>query len=198
MRRLVLASAAIALFAALVATPALAKGATQAKITGPGLGSGVTLMGEGQSAGEQLMQLAEAAGFFPAVFATSPDPMLSVRPPGELGPRYTIIYTMPGPTGVDELRQELYPYAQPSPVAYMEPEQRFFGTGTTVGGWYVASTTLKDDLVAVGLPETPPVGGGGSEAPWTALGTVAATMAALGVLGLAVLWRRRRADPATA
>ena len=99
----------------LVATSALAKGASEARITGPGLGNGITLPGEGQVGGGQLAQLAEAAGFFPSVFVTDPNPMLSTRPQGALGPRYTITYVMPGPSGVDELRQDLYPYAQPSP-----------------------------------------------------------------------------------
>ena len=176
----------------------LAKGASEAKITGPGLGSGITLAGEGQVGGEQLMQLADAAGFFPAVFLRTPNPMLSARPQGELGPRYTITYTMPGPSGVDELRQDLYPYAKPSPVTYVQPDQSFFGTEKTVGGWYVASTTLKDDLVAAGLPESPPVAGDRSEVPWTVAGVVAAAVAALAVAGVAVLRIRRRPGPATA
>lgn len=199
MKRLVLFSAAVALLAAaLVTSPALAKGASEATITGPGLGSGITLPGEGQVGGVQLMQLAETAGFFPAVFVTSPNPMLSTRPKAELGPRYTITYTMPGPSGEDELRQDLYPYAMPSPVTHVEPGQRFFGTEKTVGGWYVASTTLKDDLVAAGLPENPPVDGGGSEVPWGVVGAVAAAVAALVALGVVVLRSRRRPGPATA
>src|SRR6266516_2992187 len=173
MKRLVLFSAAVALAAALVATSALAKGASRAKITGPALGKGITLAGEGQVGGGQLMQLAEAAGFFPAVF-------------------------VPGPSGVDELRQDLYPYAKPSPVTYVEPGQRFFGTEKTLGGWYVASATLKDDLVAAGLPETPTIDGGGHEVPWTAVGAVAAAVAALVVVGVAVLRSRRRPATATA
>jgi len=196
--KLVLVSAAVALLAALVATSALAKGASEARITGPGLAGGITLAGEGQVGGGQLMQLAEAAGFFPAVFVTSPNPMLSTRPQGELGLRYTITYAMPGPSGVNELRQDLYPYAKPSPVTHMEPGQRFFGTEKTVGGWYVASTTLKDDLVSAGLPETPPGDGGGSLAPWPVVGAVTAAVAALVVVGLAVLRNRRRTGPATA
>ena len=40
MKRLVLFSAAVALLAAIVATSALAKGASEATITGPGLGKG--------------------------------------------------------------------------------------------------------------------------------------------------------------
>jgi len=122
--------------------------------------------------------------------------MLSTRPQGALGPRYTITYAMPGPSGVDELRQDLYPYAKPSPVTYLEPGQGFFGTERTVGGWYVASATLKDELVAAGLPETPTIDGGGYEVPWTAVGALAAAVAALVVVGVAVL--RSRRGPATA
>ena len=198
MKRLVLLSAAVALASALVAASALAKGASEATITGPRLGNGITLAGEGQVGGAQLMQLAEDAGFFPAVFLRSPDPMLSARPKGDLGPRYTITYTMPGPSGVDELRQDLYPYARPSPVSYMEPGQRFFGTEETVGGWYVATSALKDDLVAAGLPKTSPVNGGGLEVPWRIAGAVTAAVAALAVAGVAVLRLRRRPGPAAA
>jgi hypothetical protein len=198
MKRLVLLSAGAALAAALVISAALAKGASEATITGPGLGSGITLAGEGQVGGVQLMQLAEAAGFFPSVFATSPNPMLSTRPDGELGPRYTITYTMPGPSGEDELRQDLYPYAKPSPVTYLEPGQRYFGTETTVGGWYVAGTTLKDELVAAGLPKTPPARGGDLETPGGVSAALAAVGAALVGLGVVVLRSRRRPGPATA
>ena len=49
---------------------ALGKGASEATITGPGIGDGITLAGEGQTGGEQLMQLAEHAGFFAAVFSS--------------------------------------------------------------------------------------------------------------------------------
>ena len=88
MKRLVLFSVAVGLAATLVATSALGKGASRAKITGPALGKGITLAGEEQVGGGQLMQLAEAAGFFPAVFVTDPNPMLFTRPQGALGPRY--------------------------------------------------------------------------------------------------------------
>ena len=111
------------------------------------------------------MRLAEEAGFFPAVFLTTPNPMLSKRPDGDLGPRYTIVYTMPGPNNdVNEIRQDLYPYATPTPVTYVESGQRYFTTERTVGGWYVASQTLGNDLVAVGLPESPPQGEDGGDA----------------------------------
>jgi hypothetical protein len=68
MKRLGVVPFAIALLAALVPTAALAKGASEAEITGPGLEHPISLAGEGQSGGEQLMQIAEAAGFFAATF----------------------------------------------------------------------------------------------------------------------------------
>jgi hypothetical protein len=189
MKRLVLVSTAVAALAAIVTTTAFAKGASEAMLTGPGLGGGIRLSGEGQAGGDELMQLAEEAGFFPSVFATSPDPMLSSRPAGDLGPRYTITYTMPGPNGtVSELRQELYPFAKPSPVSHMEPDQRYFGTEKTVGGWYVASTALKHELLAAGLPASPPADGGGSRGAWTVVGVLGAALATL----VAVVLARRR------
>ena len=192
MKRLIAVMAAVVALAALVATSALAKGASEAMITGPGLGGGISLAGEGEAGGGQLMQLAEDAGFFPSVFATTPNPMLSRRPAGELGPRYTITYTMPGPNGVsDTLVQDLYPYADPTPVTYTAPGQRYFESEKTVGGWFVASTALKDELVAVGLPEGAP-STGSPAIPWTssevAVGTLLVAAAAL----TAILLARRR------
>ena len=155
MKRLVLAAAAFVLAALVLPAALLAKGASEARITGPGLGDGITLAGEGAPDGGKLMRLAESAGFFPAAFVTTPNPMLSTRPKGTLGPRYRITYVMPGPNGqVSKLRQALYPYATPRPVSYMKPGQAFFGTEKTVGGWFIAKPKLKRQLVALGLPRT--------------------------------------------
>jgi len=194
MRRITFLLLALAVAALLGSSAALAKGASEATITGPGLGDGITLAGEGQSGGDRLVRLAEHAGFFPAVFVTTPNSMLSRRPTGNLGPRYTIEYTMPGPNGVvNRLRQDLYPYASPLPVTFMEPGQAYFGTEKAVGGWFVASHVLKDELVAVGLSQAEPGGSaGGVSLPWLALGALGvATGVAVGVLLVA----RRRATP---
>src|SRR5207244_11839795 len=43
-----------------------------------------------------LGRLTMATGFFPAAVGQSPDPMLPDRPAGSLGPRYTIVWTVPG------------------------------------------------------------------------------------------------------
>ena len=198
MTRLGMLAAAAALAAAVTATSALAKGASEATITGPGLGDGITLAGEGQPGGVQLMQLAEAAGFFPALFATTPNPMQTARPTGDLGPGYTIAYQLPGPDGrLSELRQDLYPYAKPNPVTYVKSGERYWVTEKTVGGWYVASSTLKDKLVALGLPRLPPTGDGASDRRGPVLGAGALIVAAL--VGVALfLLRTRRPRPATA
>ena len=195
MKRLVLVPFVIALLAVFVPTAALAKGASEAEIVGPGLDGPISLAGEGQPGGKQLMQLAETAGFFPAVFVSSPDPMLDERP--ELGPKYTITYVMPGPNNeVDQLVQYVYPYAKPDPVTYTAPGQPFFGTEQTRGGWFVATSLLKDQLVAARLPQNSPTAVDDDGSGWTLTAGLVALAAALaaGVIGAYVIRRR----PATA
>src|SRR5215216_7351961 len=178
MKKVALIPLAMMLLSALCPAVALGKGASKAEITGPGLDNPILLAGEGQVGGKRLMHIAEAAGFFAVTFGQSPDPMLDSRPAGSLGPRYRITYLMPGPNNeLDEIRQDLYPYAEPTPVSYTPPKQPFFGTEQTRGGWYVASTSfLKDALVQAGLSENAPTGGTGSTFPWM----VAVPLAAVG------------------
>lgn len=193
MKNVVLIPAAIVLLSAALPTVALGKGASEAKITGPGLATPIFLAGEGQVGGEQLTRIAEVAGFFPASFGQVPDPMVDTRPSGDLGPRYRITYLMPGPDNeLDTIRQDLYPYARPSPVSYTPPGQSFFGTERTRGGWFVAPmSSLKDALVEAGLPQDPPTAGGGSALPWNVVGLLAALGGLLlGALAVVVLGRR--------
>jgi hypothetical protein len=197
MKKVALIPLAIVLLSGLLPTMALGKGASQAEIIGPGLADPIFLAGEGQAGGERLMRIAEAAGFFAATFGQSPNPMLDRRPTGSLGPRYRITYVMPGPNNeLDEIRQDLYPYAQPTPVSYTPPKQPFFGTEQTRGGWYVASTSfLKDALVQAGLPQDAPTGGNGSTFPWMVVGPLAALggMLLLGAVAVVVIRRRPQA-----
>jgi hypothetical protein len=197
MKMLVSVSLATAVSALLVVSGALAKGASEATITGPGLDSPLTLPGEGQPDGEALMEIAQQAGFFAAVFGQTPDAMLDSRPHGTLGPRYVVRYEMPGPNNeLDELVQHVYPFARPSPVSYTNPGQRFWTTEETRGGWYVATDTLRTMLVAAGLPESPPsVGGDDDSGWWPAAGVVA--VAAGGVLLALVVFLRRRPQTST-
>jgi hypothetical protein len=198
MRRLALAALAAGLGALLLPAVALAKGASEATIVGPGLDDPITLAGEGSAGGQELMYLAEAAGFFPAVFVRIPDPMLDEQPEGELGPRYTITYTMPGPKGEDRIVQQLYPFAKPSAVTYVAPGQSFFGTEKTRGGWFVAGPTMNDHLFAAGLPREAPVVDRGDRFPWTVVSAIAALAVAVALAVGGILALRQRARTATA
>lgn len=194
-RTLVLvAIAALALPAAVAA-----KGPSGASIDGPGTGGGIDITGTMQP-GSQLGDLTTWSGFFPAVFRQTPDPMLDARPEGDLGPKYTVTYTVPGPNGETwTIEQDLYPYVKRGPITYMKPGQEIFETEGTRGGWYRAEIALKDLLVDAGLPATPPSKTSADDAAAVSTGTalLLAAAAALLLLGSAFLLRRR-ARPAAA
>jgi hypothetical protein len=151
MKRLLVLAALIAL---VVPAAAAAKGPDKATITGPGLEKAIVITGP-EEEGSELMTFAEQAGFFPAVFQQTPDPMLAEAPKGSLGPKYAIEYNVPGPDGETfAIYQDLYPYAQPHAVTYMKRGQDIFAMPEgTRGGWF-QDAALRDALVAHGLPET--------------------------------------------
>jgi hypothetical protein len=200
-RLVVLATTALAALA--FASTALGKGATQAAISGPGLhGGGIVLKsdnGGDPSSGSRLGQLAEASGFFPAVFGQAPDPMLRDRPKGTLGPKYTAVYVMPGPNGSSsKIRQDLYPYAKPFALSYTKPGQPFWGRGQgTHGGWFMTTSAVRTVL---GLPAQPPASAPGDGSGWLRWVAIAITVAAgLALIAVASLYAlRRRPGPATA
>ena len=180
-----------------VALPAraFAKGASEASIQGPGLCKTVTISGNGETSGDKLGNLGQSAGFFPAVFGQTPDPMSDQRPAGKLGPRYRIVWTVPGPNGESKISQDAYPYAEPQPVTYMKPGQLFWDGQHTRGGWYVGDSQLSASLFAVGVPRSAPSTGGFDWTRWTLIGLAGAALV-LG-LGLAVTRARRlRPEPA--
>jgi hypothetical protein len=196
------ALALVALAALAVASAALAKGASQATIKGPGLDNGGLVIksdsGGDPSSGSRLGRLAESAGFFPAVFNQSPDPMLPERPKGNLGPKYTVVYVMPGPDNTtSRIRQDLYPYAKPYALSYTKPGQPFFGRERTHGGWFQATSALRTTL---DLPVRPPSAGGGDGSGWLRWVAISITIAAgLALIGaFSVIALRRRPGPATA
>jgi hypothetical protein len=169
--------------AALLAPAALAKGPSEASITGPGLSKTITFKGM-----RDASKLTEYAGVFPAVFGQSPDPMLKGRPAGTLGPKYTIHYVVPGPySKAYRLSQDVYPYARLGAVTYMKPGQAIFDS-KTVGGWYPAGGALKELLVRAGLPKSAPRASSGAN-----LGLVAGIgiPGALVLAGAALLVARR-------
>lgn len=186
---LILAIAALA-----VPASALGKGPSAASMDGPGSGGGITFSGDGEPGGSPLGDLTEQSGFFPAVFTRHPDPMLDSRPNGELGPKYTVTYTVPGPNNETwKIKQDVYPYAEHGPVTYMKPGQEIFELGGTRGGWFQATPQLKETLVSAGLPRSAP---SATTDRWT---IPRVTMSALAILLFvfgAVIMLRRRLRPA--
>lgn len=168
---------------------AAAKGPDQATITGPGLDTPLSISGT-EGSGD-LGLLVQGVGFFPAAFDQSPDPMLDQQPSVRLGPRYEIVYRVPGPHSVaDTLRQDLYPYAVGGPLSYMKPGQPFWEQETR-GGWYRGTSALKRMLVRAGLPARAP-----ASKSSTARATRIAAAAGIGVAfaGICLLALRRRRD----
>ena len=205
MKRLVLLTMAFALVAA---SSASAKGPDQAIVTGPGLedqdGRIVFASGGGDpGGGTPFMAFVESGGFFPQTFGQSPDPTSRTRPQGDLGPRYDVVYRVPGPNGGSALlHQSVYPFASGGSVTYMPPGQSFFDGQKTHGGWFTGSATLKATLVSAGLPESAPSDPGNgsrfelSTDAWPFALVALVALGALGALAL-VIRRRPRLTPAS-
>ena len=183
MRRSILAAV---MFTALLApAAALGKEPSRATISGPGFHKTLAAPENAHFSSTVLARLTEESGFFPAAVGQSPDPMLHGRPAGELGPRFTIEWTVPVPGHTHRVRQDLYPYAAGGALTYTKPGQPIFEQ-QTLGGWFRAYG-LKRTLVALGLPSAAPHGSGSSVSlAW--LGVPGALAAA----GLAFVLRRRQ------
>ena len=150
MRRYLVAALVVALVLPALAT---AKGPSSASITGKGLERSLTIGGDGEAVGTQLGALTMRSGFFAQMFGQTPDPTLRARPAGTLGPRYTVIYVVPGPNNIQSrVVQRVYPFAKPVALSYMKPGQPFWESDRTHGGWFKASTALKRILLRAGVP----------------------------------------------
>ena len=150
MRRYFVAAVVVALVLPALAT---AKGPSSASITGKGLERTLTIGGDGEALGTQLGALTMRSGFFAQMFGQTPDPTLRTRPAGTLGPRYTVIYVVPGPNDIQSrVVQRVYPFAKPVALSYMKPGQPFWESDRTHGGWYKASLALKRILIRAGVP----------------------------------------------
>jgi len=157
-------------------------------------GSGIHVRGNSEGGpGTPLGALTQDGGFFPQVFGQVPDPTSTTRPQGVLGPRYSIAYTMPGPTRDVILRQDFYPYARPAPLTYMKPGQTFWDRQLTHGGWFTAKRSL---LRKLGLPPQPPTSTGTHLWRWSGVGGGALVLAA--AVGLLMLRRRPHRKPVSA
>ncbi len=191
MRRLILL---LALAVLAMPSQALGKGPSAATMEGPGGGGGITFSGDEGSG--PLGSLTQQSGWFAAVFEQEPNPMLAARPKGDLGPKYTVTYTVPGLNNDTlTITQDVYPYASSGPVTYLAPGQPIFDMQTR-GGWFQAGPDLKETLVAAGLPETAP-GGSSDDTPFPTT-TVSLLAFALLLAGATALLLRRRARPAAA
>ena len=149
------------------ATPALAKGPSQARITGPGLARPIAVSGSGEPGQPGVLStLATQTGLFTAMWganAITPAqaPVIHTPPPqASLGPRYTITYTVPGvPPQPGEqygrIRQDLYPRAVGGPVSYTPPGQQGFGGPLQHSGWLRASPHLPRTLARLGVRPRP-------------------------------------------
>ena len=147
-----------------LATPALAKGPSQARITGPGLARAIVVSGAGEP-GQQgtLAVLAGQTGLFTVLFGAdasvpsqTPTRLRSQPPKASLGPRYTVSYTVPGVTPrpgeqFGRIHQDLYPRAVGGPIIYTPPGQDGFGQPLQVTGWLRASPQLTRTLAQLGV-----------------------------------------------
>jgi hypothetical protein len=149
----------LCLLALVLAPAAEAKGPDRATLTGPGLEQRLVFHGYGPDGKAPLGVLTTAGGFWVQAFGAAAAGVdqgksLAAKPKGNLGPRYLVVYRVPGPGRTSLLRQELYPYAA-TPVSHMS-RQRFWQTRTAPGGWYRLGPGLKATLVRAGLPATRP------------------------------------------
>jgi hypothetical protein len=208
-------AAAMSIAAAItLATPALAKGPSQARISGPGLTHSIVVSGGGEPGQPgRLSTLALQTGLFTVLFGANagvspqaPQQLRTPPPKASLGPGYTIIYTVPGvaPRPGEQfgrIRQDLYPRAAGGPLVYTSPGQRGFGGPLPVTGWLRGSPRLLHALARLGI--SPPAGtpapaahpvaaqpAGSRALPWLIASTAAIAAAALA--GIVVLLRHRK------
>jgi hypothetical protein len=127
---------------------ALGKGPSRASIAGPGLTT-IRISGAEGSA-TPFWSLVRAAGWFEAVWGPSDLPKTPSH--GDLGPRYTITWTVPSSS---RLHQDVYPYAEHYPITYMPSGQKIWGTPVR-GGWFVGGVKLRKALARVGVPAEAP------------------------------------------
>jgi hypothetical protein len=147
----------LAIAALAIPAAASAKGPAGATIEGPGIAGRLRVPGAGEYRGTPLGDLTHYTGFFRAVWG--PEPMSKDRPMGDLGPKYTVTYSLPMGDETVEIRQDMYPYANP-PVTFTGPGQKVYEDEETRGGWYTAGIpALRVRLIEAHLlPSAPPAG----------------------------------------
>jgi hypothetical protein len=151
-----------------LAAPALAKGPSQARITGPGLVRAIVVSGHGEP-GEpgRLASLALETGLFSVMFGAGagiggpvPAPLGTPPPQASLGPGYVVVYTVPGVAPrpgqqFGQVRQDVYPRAAGGPVIYTPRGQHGFEGPLPVTGWLRGRPQLARTLAQLGVPPPP-------------------------------------------
>lgn len=203
MRIRVLFAGLVAISAVVIAGPASAKPPiAEAKITGPGIEREITI-GRGDT--WTLWEYGiDSVGGLDDTRADSAEELGLA--PADLGPRYVVTYRF----GFhDDIRQDLYPYAEGGPVTYTPAHQKLTGLFGAAGfmrvtpGWYRSRSSLGflRYLVDNGLPERNPLApvatgdAASGTTPGAQRGPWAATLVVLGgltALSLATLAVRRR------
>jgi hypothetical protein len=201
MRRRLLITVLLGLVATLgVAAPAQAKGPTEARITGPQLTAPI------QVSGANVSSLAEATAASDLLYRRpSGLRFAAAAPPGDLGPGYTVRFTM-GEQVL--LRQLVHPYAAGGAAVLVPPGQHNMMLNEPFeAGWTRLPAEATDRLIALGLPRraTPvqasPTAAAAVAAPpaprGTPAGIIAGAAAVAAVLVGAGVWlSRRRRRPA--
>ncbi len=189
----VLFAGLVAISTVIIASPASAKPSiAEATIIGPGIEGEITI-GRGDAAtlweyGISRADSLKALGLTPS----------------DLGVRYFVTYSF----GFrDDIRQDLYPYAEDGPVTYAPPHQELTGLFGEAGymrvtpGWYKSSSSgFLGYLANHGVPERNPVApvatgdaapdmAPDAEGPWATTLVVLGGLTALSLVTLAV--RRR-------
>jgi hypothetical protein len=199
-RRTLVMTFAFAVVTLAAGAPATAKGPSSATVSGPGIGTTSIVWNrpDQHSLGTltETTFLWDASGMTDARQAADwvPQP-----PPGELGPKYTVVYHF----GRDDaVRQDVYPFADPDPVVYTAPGQHMYDTSIQ-SGWRITSASLTAVLEGLGAdPQvaarqaaiTPaaqasaaPTDDSGPVWPWIAAGATGVFV----LFGVGTLWRTR-------
>ena len=121
----------------LTASPVFAKGPSQAVLEGPGLTSPVSLRSPGQrTIGPALATMFQESGLFDGLYGTGSGSKVTRPPCSQLGPRFTVTYTLGGPGRDSTIVQYIYPYATPGPVTHIHPDQPLLDRSKD--GWWLA------------------------------------------------------------
>jgi hypothetical protein len=198
-RRTLVVTFAVAVVTLAVGAPAMAKGPSSATVSGPGIGTtSIAWNRPDQYSLGTLTDttfLFEAAGLSGAAGAADWD---TQPPPGDLGPKYTVVYHFGRYD--DDIRQDLYPFAEAFPVVYTAPGQRMYDT-LLPSGWRETSSSLTAVLQDLGADPkaaarrtaitpaaqttAPPADDSGPVWPWIAAGATGVVV----LFGVGALWR---------